>query len=253
MGGALFRDFSIVPLQVALTFVFGILSQAMFIRIFRIKNVGYLSAVITCFGISLLLRSNHIWVHPLAIFLAISSKFLIRFRGKHLLNPAMFAVLFAMNLLPASWISPGQWGYDLAVLFWLLIFGFIVTARSRTLWIGLSFIGFYFGLLAIRVLYLGYHWDVWFHQFKSGSLLLFSFFMITDPKTSPDHPSGRLIHTGIVALIAFIWQYYFYFYHNLLYALLFASPLVPLLDTYFKYEKFEWAGLVSDLTVHKGV
>ena len=239
--GAFYIDFSIKIEQVLLTVVSGVLTQFLFIKIYKLNNIGYFSVLITCMGLSLLLRSSYLWVHPLICFLAISAKFLVRYNNKHLLNPAMFGVILGVNCLPATWISPGQWGHEFAIIFWLLAAGLFVTGRARTHSITISFLFFYIGLLTIRILYMGYQLPVWLHQFENGSLILFSFFMITDPKTSPDHPTARIIHTFIVALIAFIWQFYFYFTSNLIYALFLSFPLVPILDKIFVHEKFEWS------------
>src|SRR5690349_11270649 len=86
--GVLIRDFTLRPEQMVLTFVAGLTTQALFIRAFCLQKVGYLSAVITCFGLSILLRADTLWVHPLAAAIAIGSKFALRVNGKHVYNPA---------------------------------------------------------------------------------------------------------------------------------------------------------------------
>jgi len=113
--GVLLRDFTLRPEQMVLTFAAGLATQALCIRVLGLKRVGYLSAAITCFGLSILLRSDTSWVHPLAAVIAIGSKFVLRLNGKHLYNPANLGVMTAMLLLPGAWISPGQWGTDLAM------------------------------------------------------------------------------------------------------------------------------------------
>ena len=57
---------------------------------------------------------------PAAAALAIGSKFILRVRGKHLFNPANFGVGAALLVLPGTWISPGQWGSDVALAGWLV-------------------------------------------------------------------------------------------------------------------------------------
>jgi enediyne biosynthesis protein E5 len=71
--GVLVRDFSLKPEQMALTFAAGLATQALFIRLLGLRNVGLLSAIITCFGLSILLRADTLWVHPLAAFIAIGA------------------------------------------------------------------------------------------------------------------------------------------------------------------------------------
>jgi Na+-transporting NADH:ubiquinone oxidoreductase subunit NqrB len=242
--GASLRDFSLSPEQVILTFVAGLLAQKFYLKIFNIPLSGrgaYLSAVITCFGISLLLRSDSYWVHPLAASIAISAKFLIRFRGKHLFNPANFGVLVPVLLLPGTWVSAGQWGSDVALAFLLFALGSYVISRAGVVQSSWMFLFSYLGIWAgYRVLYLGYEWNVWLHQLNSGALLLFAFFMISDPKTSPDNKVARMVHVASVAVLVHLFSYYFYFTNGLLLALLVASPLVPILDAICLGEKFRW-------------
>lgn len=240
LSGVLWRDFTVRPKQILLIFILGNFSQWLFSRLLKIEPIGFLSSTITCFGISLLLRSNHLWVPALATMLAIGAKFFIRYNDKHLFNPAMLGVMIGINFLPGSWISPGQWGYELAMMSWLMAFGLLVASRARTLEMSLYFLAFYSLLLAGRVIYMGYEWNVWYHQFQSGSLILFTFFMISDPKTGPDHAIARLLHTALVALLAFIWQFYFYWNHNLIYALFIGSFVIPFWDKWLPARKFQW-------------
>jgi hypothetical protein len=121
--GVLVRDFSLAASQMALCFAAGLATQALWIRALGLRNVGYLSAIITCLGLSLLLRADSWWIHPLAAALALSAKFTLRLRGKHLFNPAMLGVVLAVLLLPGAWISPGQWGSDLALAAWFIALG----------------------------------------------------------------------------------------------------------------------------------
>lgn len=129
-AGVLLRDFSLLPLQMALALAAAVLTQAVWLRFFRLQRVGYLSPLITGFGLSLLLRADSLWLHPLVAALAISSKFLIRVRGKHVFNPANFGVGLALLVLPGTWVSPGQWGNDLGLGVWLIGLGALVARRA---------------------------------------------------------------------------------------------------------------------------
>ena len=113
--GVLLRDFSVEPLQIVLTFAAGLATQAFWLERLGLQRKGVLSAIVTCCGLSLLLRSDTLWVHPLIATVAISSKFVLRIRGKHVYNPANLGVIAAITMLPGTWVSPGQWGSDLAL------------------------------------------------------------------------------------------------------------------------------------------
>src|SRR5439155_17825316 len=73
--GVLLRDFSLHPLQMVLAFGSGLATQAFWLRRLGLEQKGFLSAIVTCCGLSLLLRSDAMWVHPLAAATAMSWKF----------------------------------------------------------------------------------------------------------------------------------------------------------------------------------
>jgi Na+-transporting NADH:ubiquinone oxidoreductase subunit NqrB len=238
--GVLLRDFSVRPLQIALAFAAGLATQAFWLRRLGLERRGFLSAIVTCCGLSLLLRSDTLWAHPLIAVVAMSSKFLLRVRGKHVFNPANLGVIVAISVLPGTWVSPGQWGSDLALTVWLVALGSLVTARARRLDVSWVFLGAYLTLVALRVALLGQSWAVWWHQFGNGALLLFAFFMISDPMTIPNRTGARMAYTVAVALGTAAWQYLLFKPNALIWALFLLTPLVPLLDRVFPAPRFEW-------------
>jgi Na+-translocating ferredoxin:NAD+ oxidoreductase RnfD subunit len=239
-AGARLRDFSLQPPQIVLTFAAALGTQHTLSRMHGHLPVSYRSALITVLGLTLLLRSDTLWAHPLAATAAISSKFLFRWKRKHVFNPANFGVILALCALPGTWVSPGQWGQDITFAGWLLMLGAVVSHRARRADISWSFLVIYLGLIAIRVAWLGQRWAVWTHQFGNGALLLFAFFMISDPMTIPNSRDGRLVHAAIVAIFACTWQFEFYRINGFLWALICAAPLVPVWDVLWPARKFEW-------------
>jgi Na+-transporting NADH:ubiquinone oxidoreductase subunit NqrB len=238
--GVLLRDFSLQPLQMVLAFAAGLVTQAFWLRRLGLQQKGFLSAIVTCCGLSLLLRSDTLWAHPLAAVLAMSSKFVLRVNGKHLYNPANLGVIATISLLPGTWVSAGQWGNDLALAVWFLMLGTIVTQRARRLDVSWVFLGAFLGLVALRVGLLGQSWAIWWHQLGNGALLLFAFFMISDPMTIPNRTGARVAYAVIVALGAAAWQYLLFKPNALIWALFLLTPLVPVLDRLFPAQKFVW-------------
>ena len=239
-AGVWLRDFSLRPAQIALTFGAALAAQHLLSRWCKRLPVSYRSAIITALSLTLLLRADRLWAHPLAATLAISSKFVIRRRGKHLFNPGNLGVICALSVFPGTWVSAGQWGNDITFAGWLLMLGTTVSHRARRGDISWSFLIAYLGAIAIRVAWLGQRWAVWAHQFGNGALLLFAFFMISDPMTIPNSRNGRMIHAAIVAIAAYVWQFQFYRINGFLWALICAAPLVPIWDALWPAPKFEW-------------
>ncbi len=239
-AGAYFRDFSVRSAQVALTFLAALSTQALCARLWRRETVGTPSAIITATGLSLLLRADNLVAHPAAAVASIAGKFVIRYRSKHLFNPANLGVILSLLFLPGTWVSPGQWGDDVAAAGWFGALGTIVVHRARRADVSVAFLAFWGGALAQRVFWLGQPWAVWLHQIESGALLLFAFFMISDPMTIPNHRRGRVAHAALVAAIAYTWQFHLHRPNALLWALFLAAPTVPVCDRLFPAAKYQW-------------
>jgi len=250
--GVLLRDFSLQPLQMILAFAAGLATQAFWLKRLGLQQKGFLSAIVTCCGLSLLLRSDALWAHPLAAILAMSSKYVLRVNGKHLYNPANLGVIGAITLLPGTWVSAGQWGSDLALAVWFLMLGTIVTQRARRLDVSWVFLSAFLSLVALRVAWLGQSWAIWWHQLGNGALLLFAFFMISDPMTIPNRTGARVAYALIVALGATAWQYLLFKPNALIWALFLLTPLVPALDRFCPAEKFAWHPSPRPRTLGRG-
>jgi Na+-transporting NADH:ubiquinone oxidoreductase subunit NqrB len=234
--GLLARDF---PLWHApLVFAACLGTQLACERILRLKPAGLLSPLITSLGLTLLLRAGAWWVPVLAGVLAIGSKFTLRVRGRHFFNPANFGLCCLMLITPRAWCSPTQWGEGAVLLLWILVLGCAVAHRAFRSDVSLAFLGCWMALRAARVLYLGQRLPVLMHQLASGSLLLFTFFMISDPKTTPRSAGARLLFAAIVASVAFALQLRFV-QNPIVWALFFCAPLVPVLDALTSNEKKE--------------
>lgn len=239
-AGVIARDFSLRPEQMILCFLAGLAVQAFWVHRLGLARVGWLSPVITCLGLSLLLRADSLWVHPLAAALAMSAKFTLRIQGKHLFNPANLGVIIALIALPGAWVSPGQWGNDLAYALWFVALGGLVTQRARRWDVSWAFLAAWLGLVAARVLWLGQPQVIWWHQLQSGGLLLFTFFMISDPMTIPNRQFARVLFALAVAALAFVWQFVLFKPNALLWALFLCAPLVPVFDRIWPGAKAIW-------------
>ena len=208
---------------------------------YSIFKMDLRSPLISALSLCLLFRAGEIWFFPLAAIIAISSKFLIRYEGKHLFNPSNIAIVALLLLFPQYvWVSPGQWGADLLLVFALICLAFLALFRVHKRDVVLFFISSYAALVLIRALWLGDPLDIPAHQLQNGALLVFTFFMMSDPKTTPDHIFGRLIFALSIAAIGFIMHYQFQVREGLFYALALVCMITPLIDRYLPAQKFQW-------------
>lgn len=226
--------------QGPITLVAALGTQALLFRLLDIPSVGYLSPAITALGLTLLLRSDVVFVPALAAAAAIAGKVFLRVRGKHLFNPANLGLVLAMALTSHAWTSPSQWREESVLVLWFVLLGLGVTLRSFRSDVSLAFLASWFLLKLGRVLYLGQRFDVLPHQLLTGGLIVFAFFMISDPKTTPDQRGGRVLFAASVAALAFVLQHGFWIQSALFWALFALSPLTPLFDRLLPAPRFQW-------------
>lgn len=238
--GALARDFALRWEQVALTFTVGLATQAAWSYAKGLPVHSVLSGAVTCIGLSILVRADSLWVHPLLASLVLSAKFVLRVRGKHLFNPANLGVILAIAVLPGAWASPGQWGSDMLLGLWIVLFGVTVTTSANRFDIAFAFLACWVSLLVGRMLILGQATPVLQNQLTSGALLVFSFFMITDPMTTPNRRSMRFVYAALIAVFAYVWQYHLFIPNGPVWALFLLTPLVPLFDWLKPAARHEW-------------
>ena len=198
------------------------------------------SPMISALSLILLLRTDDVLLAMAAAAIAISSKFLVRFNGKHMFNPANVAIVSMMLVSDRVWISTGQWGNAAIGAFALACLGFIVLTRAKRAETTITFLLAYAALLVGRALWLGDPLQIPLHHLQNGALLIFAFFMISDPKTTPNTAAGRIIYAMIVASIAFVIQFVFYQPNGPILALIMSAPLVPLIDFLKRGRNYEW-------------
>jgi Na+-transporting NADH:ubiquinone oxidoreductase subunit NqrB len=235
--------FDLTAAQIAVTLGAGLAAQALWTRVARLPRFDPASALISSLSLCLLLRTNSLAVAALASIIAVSSKFVVRWRGKHVFNPSNLA-LIALLLLPVrAWVSPGQWGSLATFAFVLACAGGLVVHRALRSDVTYAFLLAYAGLLAWRTVALGDPWTIPLHQFESGALVLFAFFMISDPRTTPDSRLGRIAFGAAVAVLAHYITFRLFRTNGLLWALVALSPTVPLLDLLVPGPRFVWRPL----------
>ena len=233
-------DFGAKPLHSVIAIASALGTQALFSRLFRLPRIDLRSALITGLSLSFLLQANEPWLPAIAGVIAIASKFLLRIDGKHIWNPADLAIVALLLTSAGVWISPGQWGTSVwfgSLLAFLAILALHASQRSD---IALFFLGSHTVLLLARAFWLGDPLAIPLHQLQSGSLLIFAFFMISDPRTTPDSRIGRLVFALAAALLAHYLAFFMQLRPALYMALAALSPFTFLLNRFFRANRFEW-------------
>ncbi len=183
-----------------------------------------LSAHMTSITLSFLIFVNEsLWAMALTVVLAIASKYLLRVRQngrlRHFMNPSNFAIAVVLIVLPWTGILPWAFTTKLSGA-WDVIVPCIIVAlglRLNLLFTGrLPLIGSWLvafvGLGWARSFVLGSPVQAELVPLSGVAMVLFTFYMITDPQTSPSTTRGQILFgSGIAAaytlLLAFEIQY----------------------------------------------
>ena len=185
------------------------------------------SALISGLFIGGLLTQNLQWyVYVLAGTITILSKHLIKFRQKHIFNPANLGVLLVsmmFNVGHTWWIS--------SPLFLVLSFGIFIIWRLKRFDLTLSFlVSYYLVNSAIELVGGNKLNDILYTIVNGGVIYFFSMFMLIEPKT---HPAGRKQSGiyGILVAVLFVVFHFFIPRHDLPLALAVGNVLVPILNS----------------------
>ena len=170
----------------------------------RGRVVNLQSAYISGISLTLLTKpqGGALWPFMLGGFLAISSKYVLRYRGSHLWNPTNFAICALLLAAPehVSELSH-QFGNDLATNLVIWGFGLVIAARVGVLHITLTYIASFLLLNGLRAAVFGQPVLAEIAPITGPMYQLFIFFMITDPRTVV---RGRRQQMGVAVLIAIV-------------------------------------------------
>lgn len=238
-------DFGAKPLYSVLAIAAALLTQIFCTLISGSRRIDLRSALVTGLSLSLLLRADAAWLPALAGVVAIASKFILRIDGRHIFNPAGFAIVLLLSLSSGVWISPGQWGTSLWLATLLVFLALLVLQAAQRSDIALFFLGAHGALLLARASWLGDPLAIPLHQMQSGSLLIFAFFMISDPKTTPDSRVARLFSAVTIATLGHYLAFFMQMRPALYVALIALCPLTALLNRLIPAKKFAWTPTIQ--------
>jgi enediyne biosynthesis protein E5 len=160
------------------------------------------SAYITGISVGILLRSPAMWPFALCSAISITSKYVLRVRGRHIWNPSNFGIC-AMLFLAGDRVASLsiQWGNNLwpMIVIWLL--GSIIVWRLKRFHITASYVTAFFIFAFLRSSMTGSPLQAEIAPITGPMYQLFIFFMITDPKTTVRSKVGSCFVAVMVALL----------------------------------------------------
>jgi Na+-translocating ferredoxin:NAD+ oxidoreductase RnfD subunit len=160
------------------------------------------SAYISGISVGILVRSPLAWPYILCSALSIMSKYVLRWRGRHLWNPTNFGVSAMLFLYPAAVASLSiQWGNTILPMVVVWILGSLILARLRRFHVCVAYVVSFVALSWVRSRITGSPWLAEVAPVTGPMYQLFIFFMITDPKTTVHSWRGRCLVAALVAVV----------------------------------------------------
>jgi Na+-transporting NADH:ubiquinone oxidoreductase subunit NqrB len=199
-------------------------------RVFLRKWPHPASAYITGISVGILLRSPAYWTYALCAALSITSKYALRFRGRHIWNPSNFGIC-AMLFLASDAVAglSIQWGNNFASLIVIWILGSLILWRARRFHITAVYVVSFIALSVLRAHITGDPWQSEVSPITGPMYQLFIFFMITDPKTTVRSRTGQCVVAFTIALVEFFMRLDSSIYAPL-YALFWVGPAALLIE-----------------------
>jgi enediyne biosynthesis protein E5 len=159
------------------------------------------SSYITGISVGILIRSPAVWPYALCSAISITSKYVLRVKGRHLWNPSNFGICAMLFLYGDTVASLSiQWGNYLwpMIVIWLL--GSVIIWRLKRFHITATYVIAFIVLALLRSALTGTPWPSEIAPITGPMYQLFIFFMITDPKTTVRSKLGQCIVVVCVAV-----------------------------------------------------
>ena len=174
------------------------------------KYANLASSYITGISVGILLRSPEYWPYVLCSAIAITSKYVVRWRGRHLWNPSNLGIV-AMLLLAPQFVATlsVQWGNTFWPMMVVWIIGALIVYRVDRIHITGVYVLSFIALAWLRSASSpAIHSQAEVAPITGPMYQLFIFFMITDPKTTVRSRSGQCLVVFLIAVAEMILRLY---------------------------------------------
>jgi enediyne biosynthesis protein E5 len=189
------------------------------------------SAYISGISVGILVRSPFLWPFALCALISIASKYVLRWRGRHLWNPSNFGITMMLFLAPWAVASLSiQWGNNIWAMLVIWILGSIIIYNLRRFHITLTYVAAFVVFAYVRTLITGHSFLSEVAPITGPMYQLFIFFMITDPKTTVrSSKAAQCVVAFLVAAVECALRL-MENVHAPYYALFFVGPVTNVID-----------------------
>jgi Na+-translocating ferredoxin:NAD+ oxidoreductase RnfD subunit len=179
-----------------------ILAELVLSRLLVGKWPHLASAYVSGISVGILIRSPFYWPYAMCSLISITSKYAIRWRGRHLWNPSNLGVSAMLFLAPATVASLSiQWGNAIWAMLVIWTLGTLIIMRLKRFHICATYVASFFAFSLVRSAITGDPWASTVAPITGPMYQLFVFFMITDPRTTVRSKWGQCVVAFLVALV----------------------------------------------------
>jgi Na+-translocating ferredoxin:NAD+ oxidoreductase RnfD subunit len=190
------------PAKTGLAIVAAMAAEVILGRIYTGKVPHLASAYITGISVGILVRSPAIWPYLLCSVISITSKYVIRWNGRHLWNPSNFGIAVMLLLAGNEFTTLSiQWGNNLLPMVITWIIGALIIARLKRFHITLTYVVSFITFSYLRGLITHDPWLAEVAPITGPMYQLFIFFMITDPKSTVLTKRGQILVAFAIAAV----------------------------------------------------
>jgi enediyne biosynthesis protein E5 len=229
----LLESFSRTALAIGTSMIFEI---ALTLLVYR-KFPNLASAYITGISVGILIRSPAFWPYALCSAISITSKYVVRWRGRHLWNPSNLGITVMLLLIPEYVAALSiQWGNSVWPLLIVWGLGAGIVYRVKRFHITATYVLSFVALSFVRTMFTGHSFLAEVAPITGPMYQLFIFFMITDPKTTVKPRWGQCLVAALVALAEMILRLA-ESVNAPFYALAIVGPAANIIEIYFSGKK----------------
>jgi hypothetical protein len=211
-----------------------ILAELILGRTFVGKWPHLASAYISGISVGILVRSPAFWPYALCALITITSKYVLRYKGRHLWNPSNFGISALLFLAGDSVASLSiQWGNFFLPMLAIWALGLTIVWRVRRFHITLTYVASFLVFAVMRAWLTGNPWQAEVAPITGPEYQLFIFFMITDPKTTVRSVRGQCLVAFSIAVVEMALRLHQVVYAPF-YALFLVGPPALLLDMWLQ-------------------
>jgi enediyne biosynthesis protein E5 len=211
-------------------------------RLFFGKWPNIASAYITGISVGILIRSPAFWPYAVCSIVSITSKYVLRVKGRHIWNPSNFGISVMLFLAPETVASLSiQWGNYLLPMVVIWVLGSVIIYRLKRFHISGLYVASFLAFAFFRGWLTGSPWQAEIAPITGPMYQLFIFFMITDPKTTVRSKTGQCITVICVALLETVLRLNQVVYAPF-YALFIVGPSAMLIEMWLDSRRANAAG-----------